>query len=355
MVNRENRNKKGNEDRSFYRLMLILSLSIHILLCLFFYYLQIPLLIIYNVASIILYLLLIIVIEHLRHIARWLILPFLEVIMHTVLCNACLGWGYGFSLYGLMIIPITYNISFSNSKEKNDIMGANILAFIDLVVIVVSCLEAKGFNQYGALTTKDVLHVFSINLIFCVLVIIIYSSHFVKEMRKATQILEERNEELHFYAHFDPVTNMRNRYNMPEVFRDFEKSGQNYCVVLGDIDNYKQINDTFGHICADELLVNLSYVIRQEVRNRGEVCRWGGDEILLLLKMDEKSGYQLVEKIRQSIKNFVLDFEGKKVTTTITFGFSFSKEEECTEKLISIADRRLYEGKRKGKNVIIRK
>ena len=65
---------------------------------------------------------------------------------------------------------------------------------------------------------------------------------------------------------------------------------KDYCVVQMDLDNFKQTNRTYGHSCGDELLINLSYLIRQAVRNRGEVCRWGGDEVLLLLKMDKKAG-----------------------------------------------------------------
>lgn len=351
MKEKESQQKK---DIMFYRLMLIMSLMMHAALFCFFICIRLPVLYWFNLASVLLYLLLIVLVSKVRYIEYWLAALFLEVVIHVVLCNLYLGWGYGFSLYGLMLIPVTYYISFSSSQIQQDIIGSTLLALTDLVVIAISCVKTGSINKYQGMDEKQMMWIFCINLILCMAAVMAYSAYFVNRMKNATLMLQERNEELDFMAHYDAITHMRNRQNMQEVFDEYENGAKKYCVVLGDIDDFKIKNDTYGHICGDELLVNLSYLIRQEVRNRGEVCRWGGDEILLLLKMDERAGYQLTESICQKIRKFVFEYEGNKIQVTATFGFVFCDEAVGMEKRISLADSRLFQGKKNGKNQVVR-
>ena len=348
---------KGNgkkENTNFFRLILVLSLMVHTVLCVFFVLIDLPVLYVFNIVSILFYTILVCVIGRMKHIEWWLVLVFLEVLIHALLCNLFLGWGYGFSLYGLMLIPVTYYISYIDTKSKQDVLVSTCLGALDLVVIICSSLMTGDINKSYILSDWHMMLIFAVNLSLCVIFVMAYSAYFVIEMKKATNILEERNEELDFMVHYDALTNLRNRQNMQDVFDQFENSGKKYCVVLGDLDGFKEKNDTFGHICGDELLINLSYLIRQKVRNRGEICRWGGDEFLLLLKMDENTGYQLVEDIRQEIQNFVLEYEGRKVHITVTFGFVFCDEVIGMKERITLADLRLYEGKKKGKNQVVR-
>ena len=350
----EEKNLQQKKDTSFFRLMLFMSMLMHATLCVFFVCIDIPVLYCFNVMSVLLYLAMGLLIGRARHIVYWLVTLFLEVVIHVVLCNLYLGWGYGFALYGLMIIPVTYYIAHSNTETRQDIMGSSVLVAADLVVIVISCMKTGSINKYPAITPDQQMLIFCINLTLCCLFVMIYSAYFVNGMKQTTRMLKEQNDELDFMAHYDAVTLLRNRQNMQEIFDEYENCGKKYCIVLADIDNFKKINDTYGHICGDELLVNLSYLIRQEVRNRGEVCRWGGDEILFFLKMDEKTGYQLIENICKKIRKYVFEYDGEKIQTTATFGFVFCDEAITMEKRISLADARLYEGKKNGKDQVMR-
>lgn len=350
----EEKELQKENDILFFRLMLVMSLLIHAVLLCFFVWIQLPILYWFNLVSVLLYLSLLIAVRKIQRTEYWMVTLFLEVVIHAVLCNLYLGWGYGFSLYGLMIIPVTYYIAYTNLQVKQDLLGSSLLVVLDLVVIAVSCIKTGSINKYPEIAPEQLMLIFCVNLILSVVAVMTSSAYFVNNMKQATHMLKERNEELDFMAHYDAVTHMRNRHNMQEVFNEYEKSGKKYCVVLADLDDFKEKNDAYGHLCGDELLVNLSYLIRQQVRNRGEVCRWGGDEILLLLKMDEKAGYQLTESICQQIRKFVLDYEGNKIQATATFGFVFCDEAISMEKRISIADSRLYQGKKNGKNQVVR-
>lgn len=320
MLNGETEQKRSVH---FFAIMLALSLCMHTALCIFFYCIGVTILYVFNIASVVIYLLLLFLVSRVKHMERWMLVPFAEVLVHVLLCNLCLGWGYGFSLYGFMLIPVIYYIA---------------------------CIHMK--SRIGVVTSS-VLVIFAINVAICTIFLMAYSAYFVVAIRSATNVLEERNDELDFMVHYDALTNMRNRQNMDEIFEEYECYEKDYCVVQMDLDNFKQTNRTYGHSCGDELLINLSYLIRQAVRNRGEVCRWGGDEVLLLLKMDKKSGYRLTEKIRKEIADYVLTYQRQRVSVTATFGFVYCDEKQTMKERIALADSRLNQGKEKGKNQVV--
>ena len=152
----------------------------------------------------------------------------------------------------------------------------------------------------------------------------------------------------------DSLTDFLNRRYFEDKINNYLLSSKSCgTFFMMDLDNFKQTNRTYGHSCGDELLINLSYLIRQAVRNRGEVCRWGGDEVLLLLKMDKKSGYRLTEKIRKEIADYVLTYQRQRVSVTATFGFVYCDEKQTMKERIALADSRLNQGKEKGKNQVV--
>lgn len=348
-----NGEKEQKRSVHFFALMLALSLCMHTALCIFFYCIGVTILYVFNVASVVIYLLLLFFVSRVKHMERWMLVPFAEVLVHVLLCNLCLGWGYGFSLYGFMLIPVIYYIACIYMKSRIGVVMSSVLGIFDLLVIVHSASSAGEINKLPGMSNYRMLVIFAINVAICTIFLMAYSAYFVVTIRSATNVLEERNDELDFMVHYDALTNMRNRQNMDEIFEEYECYEKDYCVVQMDLDNFKQTNRTYGHSCGDELLINLSYLIRQAVRNRGEVCRWGGDEVLLLLKMDKKSGYRLTEKIRKEIADYVLTYQRQRVSVTATFGFVYCDEKQTMKERIALADSRLNQGKEKGKNQVV--
>ena len=94
-----NGEKEQKRSVHFFALMLALSLCMHTALCIFFYCIGVTILYVFNVASVVIYLLLLFLASRVKHMERWMLVPFAEVLVHVLLCNLCLGWGYGFSLY----------------------------------------------------------------------------------------------------------------------------------------------------------------------------------------------------------------------------------------------------------------
>ena len=114
------------------------------------------------------------------------------------------------------------------------------------------------------------------------------------------------------------------------------------------------MNDTYGHDCGDKVLSMISDQIQiAGSKAGGDVCRWGGEEILMLIPADQERGREIAEKIRKEIENLEIDYEGAILKNTMTFGVSCSQEADSLDGLVKVADARLYQGKNLGKNQVV--
>lgn len=169
----------------------------------------------------------------------------------------------------------------------------------------------------------------------------------------SNDLLREKNMQLDFFANYDVLTKISNRRHIQNYFRQYEQSGEPYCVIIGDIDNFKSVNDTYGHLCGDTVLASLAGVIKNNLPEAGVPCRWGGEEFLILIYGDKQYSVSVMEHIRKQIEETVIIHSENEIRVTMTFGVAFSEERDCLEKLITLADERLYHGKKNGKNQIV--
>ena len=122
-----------------------------------------------------------------------------------------------------------------------------------------------------------------------------------------------------------------------------------------DIDNFKKINDTYGHQFGDEVLVQVSKIILSSLRNTDFSFRYGGEEILAVLTNSSSEQALIpIERIRIKIENYPFKFDGQDIKVTISAGISSTKEEiSSAEQLTKTADEALYKAKHSGKNKVI--
>ncbi len=127
-----------------------------------------------------------------------------------------------------------------------------------------------------------------------------------------------------------------------------------FCIAFCDIDNFKRINDSYGHDCGDEVLRHISWMIKKEMHGCA-ICRWGGEEIIILMKdYDMVVARQKMEYIRRSIESTPTVFYNKRIAATITIGLEeINDTYEEPEDIIKVADERMYYGKQHGKNILI--
>jgi len=157
-------------------------------------------------------------------------------------------------------------------------------------------------------------------------------------------------------AHLDALTGLYNRRYAKMIFDEIAADVEQHnawCVAMLDIDDFKHINDAYGHDLGDEVLSRLSELIRSSLRKTDYVFRWGGEEFLLLLKnTDVRDSYYTLRKMCVKIQETEMNVKGQTIRLTVTIGLS-----KCTsgniELCIKASDQNLYKGKCTGKNVVV--
>jgi diguanylate cyclase (GGDEF)-like protein len=159
----------------------------------------------------------------------------------------------------------------------------------------------------------------------------------------------------------DGLTNLFNhrhfRTKLQEVLQTSDKEETEFSLIITDIDNFKQYNDTHGHPKGDVILREISRVLLDNTRGADLVARYGGEEFVIILPSTSKMGAkQLCSIIREKLKEhpFPHGDTQPQGRVTMTFGVaSYPKEAKDAEELIELADVRMYKGKYKGKDTIV--
>lgn len=125
-------------------------------------------------------------------------------------------------------------------------------------------------------------------------------------------------------------------------------------IAMGDIDFFKHVNDTYGHDAGDEVLRTLSRLFCTVIGEKGEVCRWGGEEFLFVFPgMDMEEVQLLMSDLLDDIRHTPVLYERKLIHVTMTFGVEEFGRNHTMESVIQEADRKLYLGKESGRNRVI--
>ena len=178
----------------------------------------------------------------------------------------------------------------------------------------------------------------------------------VKRLQDELKIAKQRYKEMSIT---DFLTGIYNRRHFMELFTlEFSRSRRydfQLSLMIFDIDNFKSINDTYGHSTGDEVLRVLSQMIREEIRQHDVFARYGGEEFVLMLPQTSASGaLSVAEKLRQKVAGHGFEsMEGRAITISIGVATYPAPEFETSEKLINAADNALYVAKRSGKNKVV--
>lgn len=149
----------------------------------------------------------------------------------------------------------------------------------------------------------------------------------------------------------DPLTGLGNARRFREALsaelKRSNRSGRPFSVVFVDVDDFKEINDRLGHVDADYTLTAIGRAVASELRGSDLICRWGGDEFIILLpETERKEAGVLAERLRQAVADCV-----KCAGSTISLGVaSYPRDGKDYDGLVANADRALYASKHAGKN-----
>ncbi len=159
-------------------------------------------------------------------------------------------------------------------------------------------------------------------------------------------------------AHTDTLTGILNRRGMLPLLQAqyayAESAEIPFSILIVDIDHFKRVNDSFGHLCGDHVLKNVAQTIMEHIRQYDRVCRWGGEEFLVLLPNTLNDGAaRVAEKLRVAINHKQIEYENQQIEVSISIGGSGYQEVPNIDDIIKKADQNLYQAKADGRNKAI--
>lgn len=158
----------------------------------------------------------------------------------------------------------------------------------------------------------------------------------------------------------DQLTHLYNRRFMVEIFKKEIQHIKRYdgkiSVLMLDIDHFKKVNDTYGHDCGDYVLSNLSNFLENFFRNSDTICRYGGEEILVIMPgSDVRNAYDKAEQLRKNISNQSFNYKSNSLEVRVSIGVTqYVSEDNSWEEIVKRADEALYEAKKTRNTVCIK-
>jgi diguanylate cyclase len=186
------------------------------------------------------------------------------------------------------------------------------------------------------------------------------TEQFHEHLRRSALEVERLRQELEVaqgLAQRDPITALLNRRGFDQQLVRMDRDGlPGCCLIMLDIDNFKAINDSHGHLLGDKVIIAVANVLRTCVGERGSIARIGGDEFAVLLAQPDLGGASaLAERVRSSVSRGTLrraDTDEVIGGVTVSIGVAARLEVEALDTLIARADRALYESKARGRNCV---
>lgn len=175
--------------------------------------------------------------------------------------------------------------------------------------------------------------------------------YLLEESQKSTFLKQKELENL---ALSDKLTGLFNRFKLEETITNELETATRYNrsfgVIIFDIDFFKSVNDNFGHQVGDEILVNISQTVQQQIRHSDTLFRWGGEEFILICLEVNRSEIELIaENIRQKVEAIQHHQVNK---LTISLGVTLRRAEDSVDSIIKRADEALYVAKNSGRNCV---
>ncbi|WP_419659570.1 diguanylate cyclase (GGDEF) domain protein [Desulfosarcina variabilis str. Montpellier] len=200
---------------------------------------------------------------------------------------------------------------------------------------------ADKIKHYGTISTKD------------------YDLFIAKEQDFSKKIFELRDELREILLEFDALTDVFNRQAFFRILSyEYERSsrtGQPCCICMVDLDHFKSINDTFGHMVGDRVLRDVAYELKSKLRPYDSICRYGGEEFLICLPNTKlNKAKKIVDRLRNDLSSLLIDLDSdKKLNITASFGIVKMATKISLYDNINRADEALYAAKDAGRNKVI--
>ncbi len=315
----------------FTAIILLLGI-VHLIFAGYFYHLGIYYLSLYNVLSTLFYFF-----EPSQLIKKGnffltFCICYAEVILHCLLATFLCGYDLGFMTFVVAICPVCYFLIYALPGQRRSLLKPMVFSALSMFIFTVTRMLTDFIEPpYANLMSYNAIRAaYIFNSVISFLAIVCFSTLFSLEIQQREKVLEEKNKELADSSSIDPLTGLLNRRSMNECLETacdvVKKTGELFSIAIGDIDNFKKVNDIYGHNVGDDVLRMVSTAIRENLPDNSILCRWGGEEFLIILRKNEDVAIKDIEKVREAIsevKTMVYKAEGTvELGVTMTFGIS---------------------------------
>jgi len=174
-----------------------------------------------------------------------------------------------------------------------------------------------------------------------------------QQIKKLTEELERERRE----ASLDFLTRVANRASfdraLVDMVQDFYRRNYPFALLMIDIDDFKKINDTFGHQAGDFILKELAKLLKSQLRARDVIARYGGEEFAILLPgVTFSQALRVAERLRKAVEKHLFKYAGKIIPVTVSVGVALMRDGLDETSIVEKADKALYLAKRSGKNQV---
>lgn len=324
---------------------------VHTGLLFMFYFLNTDILVVVNIFSVLLYFSFFFI-QNKTSLNFRVCATYMEVLVHLIFATIFLGWDTGFSLYCFALVAIIFFTSYNDKLKKMKYDQSLFFALATIAVFLFLRIFTYHYTTYY--TIPQIIHrIFYIgNAVLVFSLIGLFMTFYLKHVISSEQKLKT-------IADNDELTQLYNRRKMRDflgiAYTDAVENDTPFSIAIFDIDDFKTVNDTYGHDAGDQVLKYVSGILRSYNSESVAVSRWGGEEFLLLEKIHTSiiPNVLRIEKIRKQIAEHEFCYDKNYFTITITGGISSFRQGDSISSVIRHADEKLYEGKLRGKNCIV--
>lgn len=344
------KNKKNFSETTYakkvYKQIICLAVIVHLSYVFIFGFLSFLYLSIYNIISVIFYLIMLIIIKK-GFYCLIVTLIHIEVSLFVILCTILGGWEIGIYLYLVALASLVYFCPFNYKYIPYLFSTVEICLFILLKLYIT---KYKPYYSLSGIWINSILYLYNALACFIIILYSAYSSDVSASVTKKK--LQDENKNLSVIANYDQLTGLLNRYAFFQKADEYNKT--KIILSIGDIDDFKKFNDTYGHNCGDYILRKIAELMRKLCGNNVDICRWGGEEFVFLFHdisidiVKEKMQY-----ICSEIAKFEFQYENYYFHITMTFGISENYGINDISSIVKIADEKMYKGKTNGKNQVV--
>ncbi len=234
-------------------------------------------------------------------------------------------------------------------RRTKHLMWMNMLFFVLLVIMTLFAM--------GDLDVEDAIFVLLFGMFMAGGGQLLFSRFFMNNAREEVIVTYEKIKES---IYIDELTGIYNRRagmtRLHEEFTRSRRAGASMSVAVVDIDNFKSINDTYGHQVGDQVIRTVAQIIRDELRESDIVFRYGGEEfVIILAEMDERRSLYPLDRLRERLSRETINCGRHGIVSTISIGVAHvHPSDETVEEVIHRADAALYSAKRNGRNRVER-